>query len=543
MKKKALLICGLVITLLAASFFGYRAYASSKASSSSSTQTATVTTGSLSETLSSSGTARSGQSATISWETSGKVSPVTIKAGDTVAADQVLAELDTNTLTSDMIQAKQDLIDAKQTLDDLLNSKTTEAKALQAVEDAQKALDSLKVTAANESSAAQLALAEAQATLEDAQATRLKMNYPHSSDDLTIEKAESAYLLAKKDYKKALQEYGKYANRKLTDLDRYQALTRLLSARTTMNEALATWTWYTSNYTENDIAQADGEVAVAQAALEKAQADYDSLKNGTTAAQIALAEATLADAQREFDRVKDGPTADDIAAAQFAVDAAQSTIDYAKLLAPFAGTITEVDVSTGDLVKSGDAAFRIDDLSSIYIDLAVSEVDLANLKVGQPATVEFDAIADKQYTGEVTEIGIVGTNSSGVVNYPVTIKVTDNDANIKPGMTASVTITTAQHDGVLLVPKSAVKTSNGGQMVTVLYNGQQITVPVKVVMTSNGTSEVSSDILQEGDVVITSGTTSSTTTTSSNSQNNANQGGAAGFMGPGAGGPPPGGMP
>ena len=59
MKKKALLICGLVVALLAASFFGYRAYASSK-SSSSSVQTATVTTGSLAETLSSSGTARSG---------------------------------------------------------------------------------------------------------------------------------------------------------------------------------------------------------------------------------------------------------------------------------------------------------------------------------------------------------------------------------------------------------------------------------------------------------------------------------------------------
>ncbi|MBP1693757.1 MAG: secretion protein HlyD family protein, partial [Chloroflexi bacterium] len=163
MKKKALLICGLVVALLAASFFGYRAYASSK-SSSSSVQTATVTTGSLAETLSSSGTARSGQSATISWETSGKVGTVTLNAGDNVTADQVLAELDTNTLTSEMIQAKQDLIDAKQTLDDLLNSKTAEAKALQAVEDAQKALDSLKVTAAEESSAAQLALAEAQAT-------------------------------------------------------------------------------------------------------------------------------------------------------------------------------------------------------------------------------------------------------------------------------------------------------------------------------------------------------------------------------------------
>src|SRR3989337_3688720 len=122
-----------------------------------------------------------------------------------------------------------------------------------------------------------------------------------------------------------------------------------------------------------DIAQAEAELAVAKANLESAETEWDRLKPGPSSAVIAMAEATLADAQREWERVKDGPSAEDIAAAQAAVDAAQATLDHAQLLAPFAGTITVVDVKTGDLVSSGDNAFRIDDLASIYIDLRSEE--------------------------------------------------------------------------------------------------------------------------------------------------------------------------
>jgi HlyD family secretion protein len=543
MKKKALWITGVLVALLVAGFLTYRAIASNKTSEVSQ-QTATVQLGSISSALSSSGTARSGQSATINWKTSGKVDTVSLKAGDLVEADQVLASLDTNTLTSEMITAKQNLIDAKQNLDDLLNSKITQAKALQAVENAQKALDSLKVDSATQSSAAQLALANAQEALTTAQKNRTKMNYPHATDKLVIEKAETDYLLAKKVYKDALSAYNQVAKLNLTKPERVKALNDLVNAKQVMDSKFATYNWYILNYSTADITQADAELAVAQANLEKAQADYDELKNGATTAAITLAEANLADAQREYERVKDGPTQDDIAAAQFAVDAAQATLDNAILLAPFAGTVTEVNVSTGDLVNAGDSAFRIDDLSSIYIDLSVSEVDLPDLKVGQQAVVEFDAIPDKQYTGEVTEIGIVGTNSQGVVNYPVTIKITDSDASIKPGMTASVSITTAQDDNVLLVPKTAIKTTGGQRMVTVLFNGQQISVPVTLVMTSDGMSEIQSDQLREGDTILISGTSSSTSTSTSTSNRTDTGGfGPQGITGGIPAGGPPAGMP
>jgi HlyD family secretion protein len=517
MNKKAIWIFCFLVVALAGGGFAYRTWAASRSSETSSIQTITVSRGSLSSTLSASGNTRSRQSATITWQTSGKVGELAAGQGELVEEDQVLAALDANTLSTEMIQARQDLIDAQQALEDLLSSRSLQAQALQALEDAQETVNTLKQKAAEESSQAQLALAEAQAALEDAQKNRAKMNYPHSSDKLVIEKAETDYLLAKDAYKDAMQAYLKVDQKRLTNPERVLALNRLVTAKADMQTKLATYNWYLMNYTDTDITQADAELAVAQANLESARVSYASVKDGTSQAALALAEAALADAQREWERVKYGPNQGDIDAAQAAVDAAQASIDRAQLQAPFRGTITAVDVAGGDLVSSGEAAFRIDDLSAIYIDLQISEVDLASVQLGQPATVEFDAIADQVYTGKVTQIGMIGTVSSGVVNYPVVVQITDADKAILPGMTAAVSIITAQVDDVLLAPNKAIRMLNGQKTVTVLFEGQQISVPVTVGLVGDTQSEVISDQLREGDALVVSG---STTTTTTNSQDN-----------------------
>jgi HlyD family secretion protein len=512
-KKKFRLISVIVVVVLVAGYLAVRALAGNQNTAATDVQTATVQRGSLASTLGASGNTRSGQSATIVWQTSGKVGEVTLQPGDFVEEDQVLASLDPNTLSAEMIKAKQDLIDAKQALDDLLNSNLQQAQALQAVEDAQEALDDLKQAYVEDSSQAQLALAQAQKAYDDALRTRNGMNYPHTTNALVIEKAETDYLLAKKAYNEALNKFSLVEKKRLIDPERVQALNRLVAAEQTMKEKLATYNWYIGSYSDNEIAQADAELAVAQVELERAQATWDSLQYGTSSTAIALAEATLADAQRAWQRVKDGPSQDDIDAAQAAVDAAQATLDKTQLLAPFAGTITEVDVKTGDLVSSGEKAFRVDDMASLYIDLQISEVDLAELEVGQQATLEFDALSDKVYTGEVTEIGMIGTVSNGVVNFPVTVRVTDADEDIRPGMTASVTIVTDEREDVLLVPNKAILTSAGQRTVTVLFEGQQISIPVTVGLTSSSMSEVTSSQLREGDVVVLNGTTSASSTT------------------------------
>ena len=93
-------------------------------------------------------------------------------------------------------------------------------------------------------------------------------------------------------------------------------------------------------------------------------------------------------------------------------------------------------------------------------------------------------------------------------------------------------------DNVLTVPNRAIHASNGQRTVTILYEGQQISIPVTVGLVNDTMSEVTSDQLREGDTVVIGGSTS-TKTTSSNTRNNLNFGGAAGDFN----GPPPAGLP
>ena len=128
----------------------------------------------------------------------------------------------------------------------------------------------------------------------------------------------------------------------------------------------------------------------------------------------------------------------------------------------------------------------------------------------------------------MSAVGAVGAVSQGVVNYPVTVHITDADAELRPGMTAAVSIIVTQHDDVLYVPNRAIRTSGRDRIVTVLYEGEQISVVVTVGLTNDTVSEVSSDQLREGDVVVLTGSTST-----SSGANNQNRGNPGGFGGPG----------
>jgi multidrug efflux pump subunit AcrA (membrane-fusion protein) len=147
----------------------------------------------------------------------------------------------------------------------------------------------------------------------------------------------------------------------------------------------------------------------------------------------------------------------------------------------------------------------------------------------------FDALSGKEYTGEVSEISVIATSSQGVVNYPVTVRITDADDALRPGMTAAVSIIVDQHDDVLLVPTKAIRTVSGQRTVSVMYEGQQISVSVTVGLADGTNSEVTSEQLREGDTVVLFGTT----TTTISSSNNQNRGGQGGFGGPGGGMFPP----
>jgi HlyD family secretion protein len=216
---------------------------------------------------------------------------------------------------------------------------------------------------------------------------------------------------------------------------------------------------------------------------------------------LALKKAELDEAQRTFDRLTAGNTAE-IAAAQARVEAAQATLNMARVISPFAGTVTESHTLPGDQVSAGATAFRLDNLSSLLVDVEVSEVDINNVSIGQAVTLTFDAILGKTYHGEVVEVAQAGTVEEGVVNFTITVELTDADALVKPGMTAGVNIVVQELQDVLLVPNRAVRLVDGERVVYVLEEGQSVKKDVRLGSSSDTMSIVAGGDLTEGDLII-----------------------------------------
>jgi len=459
-----------VVVLVAAGYFTYRARAGTKQSSTSNLQTTTVTRGTVAAFVNASGTSRSKQNAVVAWQANGKVGNVSVNVGDQVQANQVLEALDPGSLSPALISAEQTLINAKKTLSDLQASNLPSAQAQQALVQAQKALS-------------------------DAQAKRAGLNAHQVGTQADITQAKTSYLEQQNTVATAQRHYDHVAHLPTDSLKKAQGQSTLAAAQQKLSQDVANYNALSAPATTQDIALADAAVTVAQAQLK--------------------------DAQTQWDKVKNGASADDVNAAQAAVDAAQATLAEQQITSPFTGTVTEISTTVGNLVSPGSNAIRIDDLSGVYVDVQVAEVDLNNIHTGQPVNLSFDAIPNHQYTGQVAEIGMVGTNSQGVVNFPVTVQITNPDEAIRPGMTATVRIVVGQHDNVLTVPNRAIQVSGGQRTVTVLFEGQQIQVPVMVGLTNDTTSEVTSDQLKEGDEVVINSTAAAPS----------NAGGPRGFFG------------
>ncbi len=216
---------------------------------------------------------------------------------------------------------------------------------------------------------------------------------------------------------------------------------------------------------------------------------------------LAVAKAKLDDAQREYDRLNNG-NMQDIAAAQARVNAAQATLNMARVVSPFSGTVTESHSLPGDQVGAGDTAFRLDNLSSLLVDVKVSEVDINSVDIGQDAVLSFDAILGKEYHGEVVEVTQAGTSEQGVVNFTVTVELTDADAAVKPGMTAAVNIVVQEIQNVLLVPNRAVRLQDGKRIVYILQNGLPVKKEITLGSSSDTMSVVTGGDVKEGDAII-----------------------------------------
>jgi HlyD family secretion protein len=428
-----------------------RLRAGQRANALSDLQTVAIERGELVASIGATGTVRANQTANLLWQTSGSVSGVNVSVGDQVPADQVLAELEETSLPQNVIMSGVELIDARNDLADLLEPPTELA-----VKQAEQAI------------------AKAEETVRDLE--RYVNNLKSASTQSDIDQARASVTLAKDQLDKASEDYAPYENKPEDNLVRATLLGRVAQVQAQYDAAVRRLNNLLGTANPVDLAVAEADLALAQAQLEDAQENYAELLAGASA--------------------------DDIAAAEARVAAAQATVDQQRIAAPFAGTITEIASKPGDQVSPGTPAFRLDDLSHLLVDVQVSEIDINNVQEGQEVVVTFDAIPGKDYKGVVSEVALVGTPLQDVVDFIVTVELTDPDEAVKPGMTAAVNIAVSQLENVLLIPNRAVRVLEGNRVVYILKDGLPTPVEVSLGASSETNSQVVEGDLQEGELVV-----------------------------------------
>ena len=294
-------------------------------------------------------------------------------------------------------------------------------------------------------------------------------------------------------------------------------------------------------------------------AVTKAVSSYQQALNAVESAEVAKdqAKANYEKAEDEDDEDSDSYTKKELQVLEDKIDLAEADIVQAKtsltasaqslksakddaaertVTAPLSGTILEINIENGDdLSKNSDNSSEspiiIGDLSTLKVTVSINEVDIANVSVGQKATLTFDAITDLSLTGTVETIDSLGASDSGVVTYDVTIGFDTLDDRLKPEMTASAEIITEAKQDALIVPSSAVNGSNGNFSVMVLENGQPVQKTVRIGTSNNTQTEILSG-LSEGDEVVTQTVTvdSSTSSSSDSDDREASSSGGGGIL-------------
>jgi RND family efflux transporter MFP subunit len=246
--------------------------------------------------------------------------------------------------------------------------------------------------------------------------------------------------------------------------------------------------------------------------------EHDNDKNygsGETFAQKATRTATEVANDNAWDTLK--TTEGNLTSAHLAYAATQDSTT----LSPITGTIANLGYSEGNNVSalsgsgttsSGTPVLIVGTAISYELKIQLSETEINKIQVGEAATITVNAIKDKTYTGEVTRVDDYGTDTSGVITYNVYVRITDPDDQIKPLMSAVITIQTAKHENALVVPNSAIKPYKGGKAVQVKDTskpGNQLKyIQVKTGIKSTNETEILEGVTEGMEVVISTTTTS-----------------------------------
>lgn len=243
----------------------------------------------------------------------------------------------------------------------------------------------------------------------------------------------------------------------------------------------------------------------AAAALQNAKANYEYSKSELARQESLMVKDFIS--QNELDLAEKNHLVNkaQLEQAKANLEYAKIQLGYTNIEAPISGVIASVSTQEGETVAASFAAptfVTIIDLKRLEVRVYVDETDIGRIRKGQEATFTVDTYMDTEFEGTVTAIYPSGEIQDNVVTYIVTMEIDDfKDKQLRPEMTATVSIYLDSREDVLAVPTSALRREQSGMMVTVLENGQKQSKPVKTGWSNNGYTEIIEG-LSEGEKVI-----------------------------------------
>ena len=386
------------------------------------------------------------QEALLSVSAGGVVDDVLVEKGDDVSAGQVLVQLEgTEQQVAAVSAAALELANAQFAIDALYkDTDLLAAQALRSAEIAEQALEDLNNPELQQALALQ-AVADAQKAVNTTERNSRYTQSTASQADIDAQKAQ--VVMTRDALDKANEDYEPHANKPEDNLTRAHFLSRQAAAQQVYDDAVRKLNAMQGTGSEVDINVAEAEYFTAQAALLQAERDLERVLEGPDPGEVALLEAQIEKGYRDFEIFSAGPDPDDVTLGEARITNAEAQLAAGKemladleLVSPFDGVISAVHVNPSEWVAPGSPVLLIADLDHLQVKTTdLSEIDVAQLSLNDTAIVTFDALPDLVLEGTVISIAPKADEGSGV-NFPVIIELSEIPAALRWGMTAFVDI-------------------------------------------------------------------------------------------------------
>ena len=228
-----------------------------------------------------------------------------------------------------------------------------------------------------------------------------------------------------------------------------------------------------------EVRNADNQI-IGEGTLEPNKPMAVSAFGGTITYVDAILGSKVGRTERMF-RLTDSPLTLTIEELRLQREASAKELEEAKeqrenliIVAPCDGTVATLDVEEGDEITSGTLIGSILQGEDMNLTIAVDELDVVQVEIGQPVSIAIDALSSLELTGEVYKIAPVGNNSGGVTTYDVELTFDAAGTGVRSGMNATGEIEVASADDVLYVPVEALMTIKNQTYVMVADGGTTV---------------------------------------------------------------------